>query len=169
MSDRNIFGIKKKNKFLDEEIIDRLLYAVSEGSYIEDACAFAGINSSTYRRWRDKADAGEEVFVDLFEKIQERESKFKVETLRKIKEIGEEDRNPRALQWILERKYPSQFGETSKLQIQREDIEIVEMEFSDGELYEDFQTKELTDEPNTSDTSDNEQEKIKDDTLENHE
>ena len=105
----------------------------------------------------------------MFEKIQERESKFKVETLRKIKEIGEEDRNPRALQWILERKYPTQFGETSKLQIQREDIEIVEMEFSDGELYEDFQTLELTDEPDASDTSDTQQEKIKDDTLENHE
>ena len=169
MSDRKFFGIKKKNKFLDEEIINRLLYAVSEGSYIEDACAFAGISSRTYRTWRERADNGEEYFVDLFEKIQERESKFKVETLRKIKEIGEEDRNPRALQWILERKYPTQFGETSKLQIQREDIEIVEMEFSDGELYEDFQTPELTDEPDASDTSDTQQEKIKDDTLENHE
>ena len=169
MSDRNFFGIKKKNKFLDEEIINRLLYAVSEGSYIEDACAFAGISSRTYRTWRERADNGEEYFVDLFEKIQERESKFKVETLRKRKEIGEEDRNPRALQWILERKYPTQFGETSKLQIQREDVEIVEMEFSDGELYEDFQTPELTDEPDTSDTSDTQQEKIKDDTLENHE
>ena len=146
-----------------------MLYAVSEGSYIEDACAFAGINSSTYRRWRDKADAGEEVFVDLFEKIQESESKFKVETLRKIKEIGEEDRNPRALQWILERKYPTQFGETSKLQIQREDVEIVEMEFSDGELDEDFQTPELTDDPDMPDMPDTQQENIKDDTLENHE
>ena len=169
MSDRNFFGIKKKNKFLDDEVIDRLLYAVSEGSYIEDACAFAGINSRTYRRWRERADAGEEVFVDLFEKIQERESKFKVETLRKIKEIGEEDRNPRALQWILERKYPTQFGETSKLQIQREDVEIVEMEFSDGELYEDFQTPELTDDPDMPDMPDTQQENIKDDTLENHE
>ena len=46
MSDRKFFGIKKKNKFLDEEIINRLLYAVSEGSYIEDACAFAGISSN---------------------------------------------------------------------------------------------------------------------------
>ena len=43
------------------------------------------------------------------------------------------------------------------------------MEFSDGELYEDFQTPELTDEPDASDTSDIEQENIKDDTLENHE
>ena len=43
------------------------------------------------------------------------------------------------------------------------------MEFSDGELYEDFQTPELTDEPDTSDTSDTQHEKIKDDTLENHE
>ena len=105
----------------------------------------------------------------MFEKIQERESKFKVETLRKIKEIGEEDRNPRALQWILERKYPTQFGETSKLQIQREDVEIVEMEFSDGELYKDFQTPELTDEPDMPDMPEDEQEKMKDDTLENHE
>ena len=66
MSDRNIFGMKKKNKFLDEEIIDRLLYAVSEGSYIEDACAFAGITSRTYRTWRERAENGEEYFVDLY-------------------------------------------------------------------------------------------------------
>ena len=171
MNERNFFGIKKKNKFLDDEIVERLLYAVSEGSYIEDACAFAGISFKNLQMtWRERADAGEEFFVDLFEKIQERESKFKVETLRKIKEIGEEDRNPRALQWILERKYPSQFGETSKLQIQREDVEIVEMEFSDGELYEDFQTKELTDEPDTSRYfTILKQENLKDDTLENHE
>ncbi len=169
MSDRNIFGIKRKNKFFDEEIINRLLFAIGEGSYIEDACAYAGITSKTYRTWRDRAEDGEEFFVDLFERIQAEESKFKVETLRVIKEIGEQDRNPRALQWILERKYPSQFGETSKLQIQREDIEIVEMEFSDGELYADFQTAEVVDDPDTTDTTDEQQEKEKDDTLENHE
>ena len=43
------------------------------------------------------------------------------------------------------------------------------MEFSDGELYEDFQTPELTDDPDMPDMPDTQQENIKDDTLENHE
>ena len=45
MSDRNIFGLKKKNKFLDNEVKDRLLFAISQGSYIVDACAYAGISN----------------------------------------------------------------------------------------------------------------------------
>ena len=43
------------------------------------------------------------------------------------------------------------------------------MEFSDGELYKDFQTPELIDDPDMPDMPEDEQEKMKDDTLENHE
>ena len=134
MSDRNIFGIKKRNKFLDDEVKDRLLFAISQGSYIVDACAYAGISQSTYYNWREKADRGEEFFVNLFEEIATIEATFKVDTVKKIKDIGEEDRNPRALQWILEKRYPEQFGDTSKVVLSTEVNIVNVIRFSDGEL-----------------------------------
>ena len=134
MSDRNIFGIKKRNKFLDDEVKDRLLFAISQGSYIVDACAYAGISQSTYYNWREKADRGEEFFVNLFEEIATIEATFKVDTVKKIKDIGEEDRNPRALQWILEKRYPEQFGDTSKLVVTTDENVINVIQFSDGTL-----------------------------------
>ena len=134
MSDRSFFGIKKKNKILDKVTKERLLFAVEQGSYVKDACIYAGIDESTFYRWRQKAESGEETYVELFDEIAQIEAEFKVDTVKKIKDIGEEDRNPRALQWILEKKYPEQFGDTSKLVISTEENVINVIEFADGTI-----------------------------------
>ena len=155
--DRNFFGLRKKNKFEDKEVIDKLVFALENASYIEDACAYAGITSATFRTWRNKAEAGEDA-----------EAICKVEMLRTIKVAGEEG-NIRALQWIMERKYPSQFGETSKLQINTEEVIELDMKWADGELYSDFQNAELIEDTDTIDTIEEEQEKKEDVKMDNHE
>ena len=134
MSDRSFFGIKKKNKILDKVTKERLLFAVQQGSYVKDACIYAGIDESTFYRWRQKAESGEETYVELFDEIAQIEAEFKVDTVKKIKDIGEEDRNPRALQWILEKRYPEQFGDTSKLVVTTDENVINVIQFSDGTL-----------------------------------
>jgi len=167
-NDRNFFGLKKKNKFDDKEVIDRLVFALENASYIEDACAYAGITSATFRDWRNKAEAGERAFENIFKRIRDAEAICKVEMLRTIKVAGEEG-NIRALQWIMERKYPSQFGETSKLQINTEEVIELDMKWADGELYSDFQNVELTDDTDIIDTIEEEQEKKEDVKIDNHE
>ena len=134
MSDRNIFGIRKRNKILDNDVQERLLFAISQGSYIQDACAYAGIDRATYHRWSKKAESGDEIYKKLFDEITRIEATFKVDTVKKIREIGEEDRNPRALQWILEKRYPEQFGDTSKLVVTTDENVINVIQFSDGTL-----------------------------------
>ena len=134
MSDRNIFGIRKRNKILDNDVQERLLFAISQGSYIQDACAYAGIDRATYHRWSKKAESGDEIYKKLFDEITRIEATFKVDTVKKIREIGEEDRNPRALQWLLEKRYPEQFGETSKLVVTTDENVINVIQFSDGTL-----------------------------------
>ena len=134
MSDRNIFGIRKRNKVLDKDVQERLLFAISQGSYIQDACAYAGIDRATYHRWSKKAENGEEIYKKLFDEITRIEATFKVDTVKKIREIGEEDRNPRALQWLLEKRYPEQFGDTSKVVLSTEENVVNVIRFSDGEL-----------------------------------
>lgn len=166
--DRNFFGLRKKNKFEDKEVIDKLVFALENASYIEDACAYAGITSATFRTWRNKAEAGEEVFENIFKRIRDAEAICKVEMLRTIKVAGEEG-NIRALQWIMERKYPSQFGETSKLQINTEEVIELDMKWADGELYSDFQNAELIEDTDTIDTIEEEQEKKEDVKMDNHE
>jgi len=167
-NDRNFFGLKKKNKFDDKEVIDRLVFALENASYIEDACAYAGITSATFRDWRNKAEAGERAFENIFKRIRDAEAICKVEMLRTIKVAGEEG-NIRALQWIMERKYPSQFGETSKLQINTEEVIELDMKWADGELYSDFQNVELTDDTDIIDTIEEQQEKKEDVKIDNHE
>ena len=167
-NNRNFFGLKRKNKFEDEEVIDRLVFALENASYIEDACAYAGITSATFRTWRNKAEAGEEVFENIFKRIRDAEAVCKVEMLRTIKVAGEEG-NIRALQWIMERKYPSQFGETSKLQINTEEVIELDMKWADGELYSDFQDAELIEEPVMHDMHEEEQDKKEDVKMDNHE
>lgn len=165
MSDRNFFGIKKKNKYLDAEVIDKLLFALSKGSYIKDACTYAGIADSTYYRWRQKADEGDEELEELFTKINLTEATFKVKALDFLMDIAIEDRNPRVIQWLLGVKYPDQFGDTSKLQIEN-NTEVIEVQFANGAPYTDFQLNKSND---VQVMQVEEHENTKDDTLENHE
>ena len=168
MSDRKFFGLKKKNKYLDQEIVDKLLYAISKGSYIKDACVFAGRDESTFYRWRQKAEEGNEELEELFSKISLTEAQFKVKALDFLMDIATEDRNPRVIQWLLGVKYPEQFGDTSKLQIENTN-EVIEVQFANGIPYTDFQLNNGSDEEDVQDVQVEEQEKTKDDTLENHE
>ena len=83
-------------------------------------------------------------------------------------DIATEDRNPRVIQWLLGVKYPEQFGDTSKLQIENTN-EVIEVQFANGIPYTDFQLNNGSDEEDVQDVQVEEQEKTKDDTLENHE
>ena len=152
MSDRSFFGIKKKNKILDKVTKERLLFAVEQGSYVKDACIYAGIDESTFYRWRQKAESGEETYVELFDEIAQIEAEFKVYTVKKIKDIGEEDRNPRALQWILEK---------SKLVISTEENVINVIEFADGTIANNLPDG-VIDELDMQDMQVEEQEKVND-------
>ena len=168
MSDRSFFGIKKKNKILDKVTKERLLFAVKQGSYVKDACIYAGIDESTFYRWRQKAEEGNEELEELFSKISLTEAQFKVKALDFLMDIATEDRNPRVIQWLLGVKYPEQFGDTSKLQIENTN-EVIEVQFANGIPYTDFQLNNGSDEEDVQDVQVEEQEKTKDDTLENHE
>ena len=75
--------IRKPYK-LDDELTDRLLQAIRLGSYIEHACAYAGINSSTYRRRRQNAELEIEPYKSLFEKIHNGVRKYEKSRKRKL-------------------------------------------------------------------------------------
>jgi len=174
------FGLtksKKKNKFLDEETWIKLIRALENGAYIEDACAFAGINSSTFRRWRQRAlEEKDEYFIEQWQRIIDAEARFKVNTLIRINELGQTNGN--LLMKLLSVKYPMQFGEKSSLLVTNVEEVVVDMSWADGEPYSDFQDDKVIEElpsdsvmhdmhdEDVSNPSENNPEQVSSDTIE---
>ena len=83
------------------------------GSYIEDACRYAGISSRQFRTWRSLADEGVEPYASRWEEVRNAESVAIISNLANIKKAGQ-DGSWQASAWLLERKYPDKFARRDK-------------------------------------------------------
>jgi len=125
----------KPYKLIDEQIQERLLQAIRLGAFIEHACYYAGINSSTFRQWRQKATEGIEPYKSFWIRINEAESEAIMRRLARIENAGKEG-SWQADAWYLERKYPDKFGRRDRLELAGDPNAPVEVElnWSDGKL-----------------------------------
>jgi len=123
----------KPYKLLDDQLTERLLTAIKLGSYIEHACYYAGINSSTFRMWRKKAEQGIEPYKSFWIEVTKAESEAIIRRLGRIEKAGQEG-NWTADAWVLERKYPDKFGRRDKIQLSGDPNAPIEIElnWSDG-------------------------------------
>ena len=123
----------KPYKLLDQDLTERLLEAIKLGMYTEHACAYAGISSSTFRRWREKAEEGIEPFQSFWLQVNKAEADAIIRRVARIEQAGK-DGQWQADAWLLERKYPDKFGRKEKLQLQGDPNAPVELElnWSDG-------------------------------------
>ena len=106
----------KPYKLIDNEIQERLLQAIRLGAFIEHACYYAGINSSTFRQWRQKATEGIEPYKSFWVKVNEAESEAIMRRLARIENAGK-DGSWQADAWYLERKYPDKFGRRDRVEL----------------------------------------------------
>jgi len=122
-------------KILDETIRDRLIQAIKLGAFIEHACIYAGINSSTFRLWRKHAQSGLEPYKSFWEEVQQAESESIVRRIARIEKAGL-DGSWQADAWILERKYPDKFGKRDHLKVEADPNAPVEVElqWADGNV-----------------------------------
>ena len=125
----------KPYKLLDEFKRQRLIDAIKLGSFIEHACAYAGITSRTFRKWRELADQEVEPYLSLFEEIRLAESESILRRIGRIEKAGSEGAWT-ADAWILERKYPDKFGKRDKVEISGEinNTKVIDLNCSDGSL-----------------------------------
>ena len=109
-------------RLLDEDKLERITSALRNGAYIEHAAQAAGIGVSTYHSWMDRGrterdrrraglnpDENEDIFVEFLEAVERAQSEAAVDLLG---EIANHARNGtwQAAAWILERKFPRQWG-----------------------------------------------------------
>jgi len=100
----------------------RLLALLGEGQSREAACAAVGIHSGTFRKWIAQGAEGDERWAEFSASVRHAESNVERDIVTKILTHG--DKDWRALQWYLERRFPLVWGDTrganAKLDHERE-------------------------------------------------
>jgi transposase-like protein len=93
---------------LTPEVQAEIVRNLAGGCYIETACAVAGIGTSTYYRWMQWAEEGLEPYAGFRDAVREAEHKAELRALAIIMREGEKD--PKHLEWWLERKFNDRWG-----------------------------------------------------------
>jgi len=102
-----------------EERAERLLQAVRGGNYLQTACAFAGINYGTMRRWIHKADEPDapQEYRDFRDAMEKARADAEVASVAKIQKAANEGQW-QAAAWFLERSMPDRWAKKDKTQLE---------------------------------------------------
>ena len=101
---------------LTPEVEARIAEAVELGATWERAADAAGVGASTLRDWRQRGEAGEVPFVAFVATIKRAEGAGVERALRTIREAAEGGAW-QASAWILERRYPADYGRRSEVAV----------------------------------------------------
>ena len=126
--------VKTPYKF-NETTKQKLLDSIRLGAFIEHACYYAGINSSTFRRWRDQANKGIEPFASFWSEITMAESEAIIRRVARIEQAGIAG-NWQADAWYLERKHPDKFGRRDRVELSGDPNAPIEIDltWADGRV-----------------------------------
>ena len=107
---------------LTEELIEVMCGLKAKGMHNKDICMAVGIHEATLYRWLNKPSS--KLHRALGEQFKKAEAQYKQELLDSIRETAlSKPRYWTAAAWLLERKYPEEFGrpETRKTAVETED------------------------------------------------
>ena len=107
---------------LTEELIEVMCGLKAKGIHNKDICMAVGIHEATLYRWLNKPSA--RLHRVLSEEFKKAEARYKQELLDTIRGAALAKRQYwTAAAWLLERKYPDEFGrpETRKTAVESED------------------------------------------------
>lgn len=103
---------------LTPDTIKGLTLVFSNGASVKDACAFVGIDVSTYHKWMargEKAQSGE--FFDFFHAIKRAQAEMRLDALARIR-VASKGGNWQAAAWLLERSDPDNWALRQKIMIE---------------------------------------------------
>lgn len=112
--------VGRPSKIVDPAVRETLRGAIALGASINQAASAAGIDASTFRRWRIRAEAEEEPYQTFFgELLMERD----VATVRKLQIIDKAAQAGtwQAAAWWLERNFPDEYGQRTRHEVTGKD------------------------------------------------
>lgn len=99
---------------LSDAVQRTLTFALQEGASVEHACDYAGIAPSTYYEWLQRAEAGDEGFVEFAEAVTRARGHGVVTDLCAISDaVRAHDWHAAA--WRLQHRYPAEYGAKLKI------------------------------------------------------
>lgn len=95
---------------LTPELIEQIAQDVGIGVPVKDACVRAGIGTSTYHRWRERAETARSgISRDFRESLARGEANLLTLNLVTVRKAAN-DGDWRAAAWLLARRFPDSFG-----------------------------------------------------------
>lgn len=87
-------------------------------SYAATAGAI-GITPESFNNWMNWGREGikDPIFSRFYATVREAESKLMFECLTKLKQVNDTGMNPQSIQWLLERRFPQDFGKRNALEV----------------------------------------------------
>lgn len=99
---------------LTRELVDRAVELKGHGLSNKDICTACGISEAAFYRWQEQGGKSE-LQRELIERLKRAEADYKDALLAGILERGKE-KEWQALAWLLERRFPAEFGRLDRLQ-----------------------------------------------------
>src|SRR5688500_14704222 len=100
---------------LTSEVQQRLVSAIASGNYLEPACAYAGIDYSTFRRWIERGEQAERgLYREFRDAIRRAEAEAEIRVVahwqRQVPESWQASRD------FLARRFPDRWGPKDRLE-----------------------------------------------------
>ena len=111
-----------KSKLTPELTADVDKY-ISMGMTNQDVCNLVGIEESTFYKWLQTAEepGADEKYVKFSDTVKKALSNFKAQHVLNILKASKLPQHWQASAWMLERKFPKEFGKIDRLAVERED------------------------------------------------
>jgi transposase-like protein len=120
----------RKDK-ITPEVIERLTNVLSQGNYVETACAYAGVSKSSFYSWLHEAQkpGAKKKYLEFLEAIEKARAVAEMRNLQIVQQAGQGkpgdpktgekgiDPDWRASAWFLERAYPKKWGRQERVEL----------------------------------------------------
>lgn len=114
---------------LNRAFIKEFCGYIENGITQRDAALMCGISEACLYKWLGRGkqeielgiDAEDSIYVELVESLKRSEPKFKAYHIQQIHKASRDLKQWQASAWLLERKYPREFGKVDRNAVQAED------------------------------------------------
>ena len=109
-------GVNGRKTALTPDVADHIVRLLKSGSYVDVACAAAGVGRSSFYEWyaRGELDTGSRAFRDFRERVDKARAQGEAINVAHIANAAAKDW--KAAAWLLAHQYPDRWGRASMRQ-----------------------------------------------------